>query len=142
MGASSMQFGRTGHWSTRVIFGAAALGAVSQKEADQTFEVLRGYGINHLDVAASYGDGEAEKRMGPWVSEHRRNFFLATKTGKRTNQEAQDDLRGSLERLRVDSVDLIQLHNLTDPDEWEQAMPPGGALARRPWMIRTRSRPQ
>ena len=123
-----MQFGRTGHRSTRVIFGAAALGAVSQEEADPTFEVLLDYGINHLDVAASYGDGEAEKRMGPWMSEHRGDFFLATKTGKRTYQEALDDLQGSLERLRVDSVDLVQLHNLTDPDEWEQALSSGGAL--------------
>lgn len=123
-----MQFGRTGHRSTRVIFGAAALGAVSQEEADKTFEALLDYGINHLDVAASYGDGEAEKRMGPWMSEHRGDFFLATKTGKRTYQEALDDLRGSLERLRVDSVDLVQLHNLTDPDEWEQVFSAGGAL--------------
>ena len=123
-----MQFGRTGHRSTRVIFGAAALGAVSQEEADQTFEVLLEHGINHLDVAASYGDGEAEKRMGPWMAEHRGDFFLATKTGKRTYREALDDLQGSLERLRVDSVDLVQLHNLTDPDEWEQALSPGGAM--------------
>ena len=123
-----MQFGRTGHRSTRVIFGAAALGAVSQEEADPTFEVLLDYGINHLDVAASYGDGEAEKRMGPWMSEHRGDFFLATKTAKHTYQEALDDLQGSLQRLRVDSVDLVQLHNLTDPDEWEQALSSGGAL--------------
>lgn len=123
-----MQFGRTGHRSTRVIFGAAALGAVSQEEADKTFEVLLEHGINHLDVAASYGDGEAEKRMGPWMAEHRGDFFLATKTGKRTYREALDDLQGSLERLRVDSVDLVQLHNLTDPDEWEQALSPGGAM--------------
>ena len=123
-----MQFGRTGHRSTRIIFGAAALGSVSQEEADQTFEVLLNHGINHLDVAASYGDGEAEKRMGPWMAEHRKDFFLATKTGKRTHQEALDDLQGSLERLRVDSVDLVQLHNLTDPDEWDQALSAGGAL--------------
>lgn len=128
MGISTMQFGGTGHQSTRVIFGAAALGSVSQEEADRTFQVLQHYGINHLDVAASYGDGEAEKRMGPWMSGHRKEFFLATKTEKRTYQEALDDLRGSLERLRVDSVDLVQMHNLTDPDEWEQAMSSGGAL--------------
>jgi aryl-alcohol dehydrogenase-like predicted oxidoreductase len=97
-------------------------------EADGTLEVLLEFGINHLDVAANYGEGEAEKRMGPWMAEHRGDFFLATKTGKRTYQEARDDLHGSLERLRVDSVDLIQMHNLTDPDEWEQAMSPGGAL--------------
>ena len=128
MAIESKQFGRTGHRSTRVIFGGAALGAVSQDEADHTLEVLLDYGINHLDIAASYGDGEAEKRMGPWMAKHRKDFFLATKTGKRSYQEARDDLHGSLERLRVDSVDLIQIHNLTDPDEWEQALSPGGAL--------------
>jgi aryl-alcohol dehydrogenase-like predicted oxidoreductase len=123
-----MQFGKTGHQSTRVIFGGASLGAVSQEEADRTLEVLLDYGINHLDVAASYGDGEAEKRMGPWMAEHRKDFFLATKTGKRSYKEASDDLYGSLERLRVDSVDLVQMHNLTDPDEWQRAFSPGGAL--------------
>ena len=128
MGIESKQFGKTGHGSARVIFGGAALGAVSQDEADRTLEVLLEYGINHLDVAASYGEGEAEKRMGPWMAGHRGDFFLATKTGKRTYQEALDDLHGSLERLRVGSVDLIQMHNLTDPDEWEQAFSPGGAL--------------
>jgi aryl-alcohol dehydrogenase-like predicted oxidoreductase len=128
MDISSMQFGMTGHRSTRVIFGGASLGAVSQADADRTLEVLLEYGINHLDVAASYGDGEAEKRMGPWMAEHRKNFFLATKTGKRTYKEALDDLQGSLERLRVDSVDLVQMHNLIDPGEWEQAFSSGGAL--------------
>jgi aryl-alcohol dehydrogenase-like predicted oxidoreductase len=128
MGIETKQFGKTGHESSRVIFGGAALGAVSQDEADRTLEVLLDYGINHLDVAASYGDGEAEKRMGPWMAEHRKNFFLATKTGKRTYQEARDDLYGSLERLRVQSVDMIQMHNLTGPDEWEQVFSPGGAL--------------
>jgi aryl-alcohol dehydrogenase-like predicted oxidoreductase len=128
MGISSMQFGTTGHRSTRVIFGGASLGAVSQADADRTLEVLLEYGINHLDVAASYGDGEAEKRMGPWMAEHRKEFFLATKTGKRTYKDALDDLQGSLERLRVDSVDLVQLHNLIDPGEWEQSFSSGGAL--------------
>jgi aryl-alcohol dehydrogenase-like predicted oxidoreductase len=101
---------------------------VSQEEADRTLEVLLKYRINHLDVAASYGDGEAEKRMGPWMAAHRGEFFLATKTGMRSYQEARDELHGSLERLRVDSVDLIQIHNLTDPGEWEQAFSAGGAL--------------
>jgi len=112
---------------------------VSQEEADRTFEVLLENGINHLDVAASYGDGEAEKRMGPWMAEHRKDFFLATKTGKRTYRQAFDDLRGSLERLRVDSVDLVQLHNLTDPDEWEQALSSGGAVPRKTWPYRRSS---
>jgi aryl-alcohol dehydrogenase-like predicted oxidoreductase len=141
MGIERKQFGRTGHESTRVIFGGASLGTVSQEDADRTLAVLLEFGINHLDVAASYGQGEAEKRMGPWMAEHRKGFFLATKTGRRTYQEAEDDLHGSLERLRVDGVDLIQMHNLIDPEEWEQALGPGGALealveARRQGLVR------
>ena len=121
-------FGKTGHMSTRVIFGGAALKSVTQAEADQTLEVLLRYGINHLDLAARYGEGEAEKRVGPWMREHRKKFFLATKTGQRTYQKAKDEFHASLERLRVDSVDLIQMHNLTNPAEWETAMGSGGAL--------------
>lgn len=120
------QFGRTGHQSTRVLFGAAALGSVSQADADRTLEVLLRHGVNHIDTAASYGD--AELRIGPWMREHRGDFFLATKTGKRTYQEAKDEIHRSLERLRVDSVDLLQLHNLADPIEWDIALSPGGAL--------------
>ncbi|MCL4369128.1 MAG: aldo/keto reductase [Actinobacteria bacterium] len=119
-------FGRTGHDSTRTIFGAAALGKVSQDDADRTLEVLLAYGVNHIDTAASYGDSEL--RVGPWMARHRRDFFLATKTGERTYQRARDQFHHSLERLRVDGVDLLQLHNLTDPAEWETAMGPGGAL--------------
>jgi aryl-alcohol dehydrogenase-like predicted oxidoreductase len=120
-------FGRTGHESTRTIFGAAALSRVSQAEADETLELLMSYGINHIDTAASYG--EAELRIGPWMAAgHRDDFFLATKTEKRTYQEARQELRRSLERLRVDSVDLWQMHILVDPAEWEVAMGPGGAL--------------
>lgn len=119
-------FGRTGHLSTRTLFGAAALGRVTQAEADATLDVLLEYGINHIDVAASYGD--AELRLGPWMPNHRKDFFLATKTEKRTYQEAWDELQRSLERMRVDSVDLWQMHVLVDPAEWEVAMGPGGAL--------------
>ncbi|HWQ14393.1 MAG TPA: aldo/keto reductase [Roseiflexaceae bacterium] len=122
----TMPFGRTGHMSTRAIFGAAALGGVSQEDADRTLELLLRYGVNHIDTAASYG--ESERRIGPWMAEHRKHFFLATKTGERSRQKARDEIHRSLERLRVDSVDLIQLHNLVDPAEWEQAMGPGGAL--------------
>jgi aryl-alcohol dehydrogenase-like predicted oxidoreductase len=128
MAIESKQFGRTGHESARIVFGGASLSGVSQEEADRTLGVLLEHGVNHLDVAASYGDGEAEQRMGPWMAGHRKDFFLATKTGKRSFQEAKDELHASLERLRVDSVDLIQLHNLTDPDEWEQVFSSGGAL--------------
>jgi aryl-alcohol dehydrogenase-like predicted oxidoreductase len=119
-------FGRTGHDSTCTIFGAAALSRVSQDEADRTLELLLQYGVNHIDTAASYGDSEL--RIGPWMSAHRQHFFLATKTGERTAQKARDQIHRSLERLRVDRVDLIQLHNLVDPQEWETALGPGGAL--------------
>jgi aryl-alcohol dehydrogenase-like predicted oxidoreductase len=119
-------FGRTGHQSTRAIFGAAALSDVTQAEADRTMELLLRHRINHIDTAASYGDSEL--RLGPWMERHRADFFLATKTGERTAQAAYDQIRRSLERLRVDQVDLIQLHNLVEPGEWETALGPGGAL--------------
>ncbi len=119
-------FGRTGHESTRIIFGAAAFWSVTQDEADRTLDVLLQYGINHIDTAASYGDSELH--IGPWMAEHRKGFFLATKTGQRTYQEAHDEIHRSLERLHVDHVDLLQLHYLVDPQEWEVAMGPGGAL--------------
>ena len=119
-------FGPTGHMSTRTLFGAAALSQVSQAEADRTREVLLEYGVNHIDTAASYGD--AELRIGPWMERYRQHFFLATKTEQRTYRGARDELRRSLERLRVDHVDLWQMHVLVDPDDWETAMGPGGAL--------------
>jgi aryl-alcohol dehydrogenase-like predicted oxidoreductase len=122
----TMPFGRTGHDSTRVIFGAAALGGMRQERADAVLAQLLDAGVNHLDTAASYGD--AELRMGPWMAEHRRSFFLATKTGEREGAAALAELERSLERLQVDSVDLIQLHNLVEPDEWETAFAPGGAV--------------
>jgi aryl-alcohol dehydrogenase-like predicted oxidoreductase len=119
-------FGSTGHQSTRLLFGAAALGNVSQDEADQTMELIREHGINHIDTAASYG--EAELRLGPWMETHREEFFLATKTGERTRAEAYNEIQRSLERLRTDRIDLIQLHNLVDEIEWRTAFSPGGAL--------------
>lgn len=119
-------FGNTGHQSTRVIFGAAALGAMNQAKADAVLETLLEYGINHIDTAASYG--ESELRIGPWMREHRKRFFLATKTGDRTYSGARDSVHRSLERLRVDHVDLIQMHNLVDEKEWATALGAGGAL--------------
>jgi aryl-alcohol dehydrogenase-like predicted oxidoreductase len=119
-------FGRTGHMSSRTIFGSAALWTLSQSRADRTLGVLKYYGVNHIDTAPSYG--EAELRIGLWMSQHRHEFFLATKTDKRTYQEAWDQIRQSLERLRVNYVDLLQLHNLVEPKEWEVAMGPDGAL--------------
>lgn len=119
-------FGRTGHVSSAVIFGAAALGKVDQATADATLELLLEHGVNHIDTAASYGDSEL--RIGPWMDRHRNDFFLATKTGKRDHAGARDDIRRSLERLRTDHVDLLQLHALIHPDDWDKALSPGGAL--------------
>ena len=119
-------FGRTGHESSRTIFGAAALSQVTQAEADRTMDLFSQYGLNHIDVAASYGD--AELRLAPWLKGHRQEVFLATKTGERTREAAYDQIRQSLERLQVEYVDLIQLHNLVDSAEWETALGTGGAL--------------
>jgi aryl-alcohol dehydrogenase-like predicted oxidoreductase len=119
-------FGRTGHDSSRAIFGAAGIGNVTQAQADRALEHLLEYGVNHIDTAASYG--ESELRIGPWMPTQRNHFFLASKTGDRTYQAAKDSVHRSLERLRTDHLDSIQLHNLVDPHEWETAMGPGGAL--------------
>lgn len=119
-------FGRTGHDSTRVIFGAAGLASMRQERADQVLDLLLRHGVNHIDTAADYGDSEL--RIGPWMAEHRDRFFLATKTGDRTGDGARASLERSLTRLQVDHVDLIQLHNLVEPDEWEVAHAPGGAV--------------
>ena len=119
-------FGRTGHESTRTIFGAAALGSVSQETADETLETLLEHGVNHIDTAASYGD--AELRIAPWLARHPGHFFVATKTGRRDRAGAGEEIRRSLDRLGVDHVDLLQLHNLVDALEWETALREGGAL--------------
>ncbi len=120
-------FGRTGHDSTRTLFGAAALSRVSQDVADGVLELLERYDVNHIDTAASYGD--AELRIAPWLAGTGRDrFFVATKTGQRTYREARDEIRRSLERLGTDHVDLLQLHNLVDQTEWDIAMGPDGAL--------------
>lgn len=123
---ATMPFGRTGHASSRAIFGAAALGAMSQQKADEVLAVLARFGINHIDSAASYG--EAELRLAPWLASHRDNCFLATKTGERDGMAARAELERSLQRMGVDHVDLIQLHNLVEPDEWDTAFAPGGAV--------------
>lgn len=120
-------FGRTGHMSTKTIFGAAALSNVDQYTADKTLELLIQHGINHIDTAASYG--ASEDRIKPWLTNGRRDrFFLATKTGERTYAAARDQIRMSLQRMGVDHIDLIQLHNLVDQAEWDVAMGPDGAL--------------
>lgn len=119
-------FGRTGHKSSRTIFGAAALSSVTQDEADRTLDVLLKHGVNHIDTAAGYGDSEL--RIGPWMAEHRNKFFLATKTDKRTHREAKEELHRSLDRMKVDHIDLWQMHMLVNPNQWELAMHSGGAI--------------
>ena len=120
------RFGSTDHESSRTIFGAAALAHVDQDEADRAVELLLAHGVNHIDTAASYGDSEL--RVAPWLERYPGVFFLATKTGKRDYDGARQEIRRSLDRLGVDSVDLIQLHNLVDVIEWEIALREGGAL--------------
>jgi aryl-alcohol dehydrogenase-like predicted oxidoreductase len=121
-----LDFGRTGHPSTRTIFGAASLSQVTQEAADRTLEVLLRHGVNHIDTAASYGD--AELRIRPWLKREPGRFFLATKTDARTRDQAREELHRSLDRLGVDHVDLWQLHNLADPIEWDTALSPGGVI--------------
>lgn len=120
------QFGSTGHESTRALFGAAAFARVTQEEADRTMDLLEEFGVNHIDTAASYGD--AEIRLGPWLRQNRSKVFLATKTEERTYKGAKEELYRSLDKLKVDSVDLWQMHVLIDPDEWKTAMSENGAL--------------
>jgi aryl-alcohol dehydrogenase-like predicted oxidoreductase len=120
------QFGRTDHLSSRVIFGGAALAEVSQRVADETLDVLLSYGVNHLDLASSYG--EAELRVRPWLQREPGRFFLATKGDERTAAGAREELHRSLDRMGVDHVDLWQMHSLADPIEWDEALSPGGAL--------------
>lgn len=126
MAIEKRPFGRTGHLSSAIIFGAAALGKVDQATADRTLDLLLEHGVNHIDTAPGYGDSEL--RIGPWMDRHRDDFFLATKTRDRTYAEARDSIQRSLERLRVDKLDLLQLHALIHPDEWDVAMGEDGAL--------------
>ncbi|MDW3221252.1 MAG: aldo/keto reductase [Acidimicrobiales bacterium] len=121
-----LPFGQTGHASTRIIFGAAALGGMSQERADATMATVTDHGVNHIDTAAMYG--ESEVRLAPFLADHRKDVFLATKTRERTGPEARAGLERSLERMGVGHVDLIQLHNLVEEDEWRDAFSPGGAV--------------
>src|SRR3954463_1268803 len=119
-------FGRTGHQSSRVIFGSAGIARVDQETADRLLPLLIEHGVNHIDTAAMYGD--AELRLAPWLKEHPGEFFIATKAHARDSDGARASLERSLTRMGVDQVDLIQLHNLVEPEDWEAAHAPGGAL--------------
>ena len=119
-------FGRTNHFSSKVIFGAYALSKATQEEADEVLKLLLQYGINHIDTARIYG--KAEERIGPWMEKYRNEFFIATKTRSRQYEKAWKEIETSLEMLRVDKIDLLQIHALTNPQGWETAMGPEGAL--------------
>jgi aryl-alcohol dehydrogenase-like predicted oxidoreductase len=125
---SKKPFGRTKHRSSRIIFGGYALSSATDKQKVRlTLEVLEEYGINHIDTAPSYGGSHIW--LGMWMKDHRDEYFLATKTDKRTFDGAMRQIESSLTTLQTDHVDLLQLHNLVDPGEWETAMGEDGALA-------------
>lgn len=118
--------GRLEHLSSAVMFGAASLGNVSQDEADASISYALEHGVNHFDTAADYGD--AEVRMGPWMPKIRKDIFLATKTGQRTKEKAKNEIYRSLERLQVDSIDLLQLHAVGQIEELDKCTKKGGVL--------------
>ncbi len=119
-------FGRTGHASSQLIFGAYALRSATRAEAERTLEILLEHGVNHIDTGRTYGNSEG--LIGSWMKKHRDDFFVATKSRSRTYEGAWKDLRRSFDRLRVDHIDLWQFHGLTNQTGWEKAMGPGGAL--------------
>ncbi|RKN81954.1 aldo/keto reductase [Paenibacillus ginsengarvi] len=118
--------GRLNYKTSVIMFGAAKLGSVSQEEADTSISFALNNGVHHFDTAASYGD--AEVRMGPWMPNVRDGIFLATKTEERSKEKAKEQIRRSLERLRVDSLDLIQLHAVGDIENLDLCTRKGGAL--------------
>jgi len=120
------RFGRTGHMSTVAIFGAAAFSQVSQEEADKAMELIVEAGVNHIDIARSYG--EAELRVGPWMPRARGRFFLGSKTTQRTKEDAWKELQESLKRLQIEALDLYQIHAITTMEELDAVTMKGGAL--------------
>lgn len=120
------KFGRTGHMSTIAIFGAAAFWEISQADADKVMEQVIEAGINHIDVAPSYG--QAEIRIGPWMPRERNRFFLGCKTMERTKEGAWNEMQESLKRLQTESFDLYQCHAITTMEELDAVTMKGGAL--------------
>lgn len=120
------RLGRTGHMSTVLTLGSYAIGFISQREADEVLKVAVEHGINHIDVAPTYGD--AEFRLRKWMKEYRDDFFLACKTGERKKEGAATEILRSSERLGVDHFDLYQLHGLDDLTELKVALGDGGAM--------------
>lgn len=119
-------FGRTGHLSTLAIFGGAAFWEISQADADQVLEQVLAAGVNHFDVAPSYG--QAEIRVGPWMPRIRKEIFLGCKTTERTKDGAWNELRASLQRLQTETFDLYQFHAITTLAELDAIFAKGGAM--------------
>lgn len=119
-------FGNTKHMSSATIFGGYALNTASKEQANHVLDVLREYGVNHIDTAPRYGT--SEELIGEWMKDHQKDFFLGTKIDKRTYKKAKKQIHKSLKRLHVDQIDLIQFHNLTDPNDWQTVFGENGAL--------------
>jgi predicted aldo/keto reductase-like oxidoreductase len=120
------RLGRLGRENSVLIFGGAALSEVSEEEADRAISLALEAGVDHFDTAADYGDSELH--YGRWMPEIRDDIFLSTKTGERDKDDARRQIEASLERLRVDSVDLIQLHAVGDFEDLDRATHAGGSL--------------
>jgi aryl-alcohol dehydrogenase-like predicted oxidoreductase len=120
------RFGRTDHMSSVAIFGGAAVWDVTQAQADAAIEHVLAAGVNHIDVAPSYG--KAEARIGPWMPQIRKQVFLGCKTLERTRQGAWDELQRSLEKLRTDSFDLYQIHAITSLEQLDEVLHPGSVI--------------
>jgi len=120
--------GRTGQRSTLIALGGASLRPSTSKESEEFIRFALERGVNHIDVAPTYGSGEAETILGEWVKEYRASLFLACKTRKRTKTEAAEELNRSLRRLQTDYIDLYQLHGLDDPQELRTALGEDGAM--------------
>lgn len=120
------RFGRTGHQSTVAIFGGAAFWDTTQDVADRITEQVLQAGVNHFDVAPSYG--KAEVLLGPWIPKIRKDIFLGCKTTERTEKGAWEELQRSLERLRTDHFDLYQIHAITSMEQLNEALAPGSVI--------------
>ena len=118
--------GRTGHESAVVTFGAYVVGYLAQDEADEAIRLALDHGVNHVDIAPSYG--QAMERMAPWMPEIRDKVFLGAKTRFRDRDEAWRDVESILKRLNVETFDLFQLHSVVTVEELDKATAKGGAL--------------
>ena len=121
--------GRTGHKSTLITLGGASARQTTRRESDRLIKLALDHGVNHIDVAPTYGDGMAEAIIGEWVKEYRKNLFVACKTQHRTKKEAAEELTKSLKNLRTDYLDLYQLHGLDDSEELKTALSENGAIS-------------